>query len=174
MSTVVISDSGRLPRAGLCDLGDDSRPDRAGAGIADDAALWCFTYHSSVTAQLGLSMFGILVPRRADNWLFAAVVICGASCAAKDAHAQLIQQYFPADIPGYSPNFSASVVNRMDAQDQAEGVEVGDFVIRPELSETAGYDSNTLGTPNSGSTRLTPMPASAPIRIGGGMRSVPP
>jgi hypothetical protein len=99
-------------------------------------------------------MFGILAPRRADIWLFAAVVICGASCAVKDAHAQLIQQYFPADIPGYSPNFSASVVDRMEAQDQAEGVEVGDFVIRPELSETAGYDSNTLGTPNSGSTEI--------------------
>ena len=92
--------------------------------------------------------------KRAGNWLFAALVICGVSCAAKDADAQLIQQYFPADIPGYSPDFSASVVNRMDAQDQAEGVEVGDFVIRPEISETTGYDSNTLGTPNSGSSEI--------------------
>ncbi|HTJ89415.1 MAG TPA: outer membrane beta-barrel protein [Acidocella sp.] len=96
----------------------------------------------------------IFVLKRADNWLFAALVICGASCAARDAHAQLIQEYFPPDIPGYSPNFSASVVNCMDAQDQAEGVEVGDFVIRPEISETAGYDSNTLGTPNSGSSEI--------------------
>ena len=99
-------------------------------------------------------MRGSFAPKRAGNWLFTALVICGASCAAKDAHAQLIQQYFPADIPGYSPDFSASVVNRMNAQDQAEGVEVGDFVIRPEISETTGYNSNTLGTPNSGSSEV--------------------
>ena len=42
----------------------------------------------------------------------------------------------------------------MDDQDQAEGVEVGDFVIRPEISETTGYDLNTLGTPNSGSSEI--------------------
>jgi hypothetical protein len=91
---------------------------------------------------------------RADKLLITALVICGAGGAADDAHAQLIQQYFPADIPGYSANFSASVLNRMETQDQAEGVEVGDFVIRPEISETAGYDSNTLGTPNSGSSEI--------------------
>jgi len=96
----------------------------------------------------------IFVLKRVDNWLITTLVICGASCAAKNAHAQLIQQYFPADIPGYSPDFRASVVNRMDAEDQAEGVEVGDFVIRPEISETTGYDSNTLGTPDSGSSDI--------------------
>jgi hypothetical protein len=99
-------------------------------------------------------MRGNFAFKRTGNWLFAVLVIFGVSCAAKDADAQLIQQYFPADIPGYSPDFSASVVNRMDAQDQAEGAEVGDFVIRPELSETTGYDSNTLGTPNSGSSEI--------------------
>ena len=98
-----------------------------------------------------LAIFGT---RRNGNWLIVAIAIGGASCAAEDAHAQLIQQYFPADIPGYSPDFSASVVNRMDEHDQSEGVEVGDFVIRPEMSETTGYDSNTLGTPNSGSSEI--------------------
>jgi hypothetical protein len=97
---------------------------------------------------------GVFALRRADKWVIPALAICGACCAAEDAHAQLIQQYFPADIPGYAADFSASVVNRMDAQDQADGVEVGDFVIRPQLSETAGYDSNTLGTPNSGSSEI--------------------
>jgi hypothetical protein len=99
-------------------------------------------------------IFVIFGTQRSRHWLIVALVIGGANCAAEDAHAQLIQQYFPADIPGYSPNFSASVVNRMDEQDQAEGVEVGDFVIRSEMSETTGYDSNTLGTPNSGSSEI--------------------
>ena len=99
-------------------------------------------------------IFVIFGTQRSRHWLIVALVIGGANCAAEDAHAQLIQQYFPADIPGYSPNFSASVVNRMDEQDQAEGVEVGDFVIRSEMSETTRYDSNTLGTPNSGSSEI--------------------
>jgi hypothetical protein len=76
---------------------------------------------------------GIFTLKRASNMLITALAVCGATCAAEDAHAQLIQQYFPADIPGYSADFSSSVVNRMDAQDQAEGVEVGDFVIRPQM-----------------------------------------
>jgi hypothetical protein len=70
------------------------------------------------------------------------------------AQAQLIEQYFPSDIPGYTPDFSASVVNRMEMQDQSDGVEIGDFVIRPSINENAGYDSNTLGRSDSGSTEL--------------------
>jgi hypothetical protein len=72
-------------------------------------------------------------------------------CRADNARAQLIQQYFPTGIPGYSPDFSASVVSRMNTQNQTDGIEVGDFVIRPVLSESAGYNSNVLGAPNSGS-----------------------
>jgi hypothetical protein len=73
---------------------------------------------------------------------------------AQGAHAQLIQQYFPSDIPGYSPDLSSSVVVRMLNQDQSQGIEDGDFVIRPQISENTGYRSDILGTPNSGSSEL--------------------
>lgn len=70
------------------------------------------------------------------------------------AHAQLVRQYFPSDIPGYSPDFSASVVQRELQNSRAQGLEVDSFVIRPSLTEGSGYNSNTLGIPGSGSTEL--------------------
>jgi hypothetical protein len=73
---------------------------------------------------------------------------------AEMAKAELIEQYFPADMPGYSPDFTASVVNRQELQAQADGIEVGDYLISPFLSENTGYNSNTLASRNSGSGEL--------------------
>lgn len=88
--------------------------------------------------------------------------LCGALGGGKLAHAQLIEQYFPSDIPGYAPNLSSSVVVRMIGQDQSQGVEVGDFIIRPEISESGGYNSDILGTANSGSGALD---SAASVRV---------
>ena len=65
---------------------------------------------------------------------------------------QLIQQYFPADVPGYAPNFNASVANRLITQDLPVGINVGSFIVRPSATEGFGYNSNTLGLPGSGSS----------------------
>jgi hypothetical protein len=73
---------------------------------------------------------------------------------AHSAHAQLIQQYFPSDIPGYAPDFSSSVVVRLLNQNQSQGIETGDFTIRPQISESAGYKGDVLGTPNSSSSEI--------------------
>ncbi len=78
-------------------------------------------------------------------------------CAAGFAHsakAQLIKQYFPDDLPGYAPDFSESVLNRMYIQQTSPGVQLGDCIIRPELDENAGYDSDTLGKAGSASATL--------------------
>ena len=50
--------SGRLHRAGLCNLCYGSRPHCAWSGVEGDAALWCSTRRSFVTARRGLSMRG--------------------------------------------------------------------------------------------------------------------
>jgi hypothetical protein len=71
------------------------------------------------------------------------------------AHAQLVQEYFPGAIPGYQANLSGSVVNRIETMDDPTGVEVGDFVIRPEVSESAGYNSDLLGVANTASPSLS-------------------
>ena len=96
------------------------------------------------------------------RFLFAALFVFCASAAADPAHAQLVQQYFPADIPGYSGNFGASVVNRMMMLNQTNGIEVGDFIIRPVASENTGYNSNVLGVSGSGSAEAD---TSASIRV---------
>jgi len=75
-------------------------------------------------------------------------------CRAGAAQAQLIQQYFPTEIPGYSPDFGASVVSRLNTQNQTDGVEIGDFILRPLISESTGYNSNVLGAPDSGSSSI--------------------
>jgi hypothetical protein len=74
----------------------------------------------------------------------------------------LVQQYFPADIPGHAGNFGASVVNRMMMLNQTDGIAVGDFVIRPVVSENTGYNSNVLGVSESGSAEAE---TSASVRV---------
>jgi hypothetical protein len=54
------------------------------------------------------------------------------------------------------------VINRIETLDDPKGVEVGDFVIRPEVSEAAGYNSNLLGQPNTASPSLS---TSAGVKI---------
>jgi hypothetical protein len=91
------------------------------------------------------------------SFAFRLGVVFGGVClwfAADTAQANLIEEFFPSDIPGYQPDFSASVASRMEQQDLSDGVELGDFVIRPDLTESAGYDSNTLGQAKSGSAEI--------------------
>jgi hypothetical protein len=82
--------------------------------------------------------------------------------SAGRARAQLVDEYFPGQIPGYQANLSSSVTNRIETMDDPAGVEVGDFVIRPQASETVGYDSNLLGQPNTASPSLS---TSAGVKI---------
>jgi len=70
---------------------------------------------------------------------------------ASHAQAQMIQNEFPSDIPGYAPSLADSVVNRMLLEDQSQGVEFNSFLFRPSVSESDGYNSNALGAPGSGS-----------------------
>lgn len=83
--------------------------------------------------------------------LRSLLVITIAIGLAPCAHAQLIQNEFPSDIPGYAPTLSDSVVNRMLLEDEDQGVEFNSFLFRPSVSENDGYNSSTLGTPGSGS-----------------------
>jgi hypothetical protein len=75
--------------------------------------------------------------------------------SAGRAHAQLVDEYFPGQIPGYQANLSGSVINRIENLDSPTGVEVGDFVIRPEVSQSVGYNSNLLGQPGTASPSLS-------------------
>jgi hypothetical protein len=85
------------------------------------------------------------------------VWVCGAVFSvamAGKARAQLVDEYFPGAIPGYQANLGGSVVNRIESQGQPLGVAVGDFIIRPEVSVSGGYNSNVLGSPGTSSPEL--------------------
>lgn len=92
------------------------------------------------------------------------VAVCGGIVvlAPPAARAQLAQQYFPSDIPGYAPDFSASVRQRQAIPDVEHGFEAGSFVVRPSVGEGIGYNSSVLGTPDSGSPVLS---SDAAVRI---------
>ncbi|WP_395370495.1 outer membrane beta-barrel protein [Komagataeibacter diospyri] len=79
------------------------------------------------------------------------VVVLGIGLHAHGAHAQLIQQLFPSDIPGYSTDMTGSVVTRQMMGQQTDGIGLGSWLLRPSASENVGYNSNTLGIPGSGS-----------------------
>jgi hypothetical protein len=85
----------------------------------------------------------------------SSIVAVGLFLSTGQARAQLVDEYFPGQIPGYQANLSGSVINRIENLDDPKGVEVGDFVIRPEVSESGGYNSNLLGQPNTGSPSLS-------------------
>ncbi len=81
--------------------------------------------------------------------LATASALCATLGCAAPARAQLIQTLFPSDIPGYEPDLSDSVIQRMLDQDEETGVPVGSFLVHPNISETGGYQSEALGVPNS-------------------------
>ncbi|WP_246395684.1 outer membrane beta-barrel protein [Gluconacetobacter tumulisoli] len=74
---------------------------------------------------------------------------------ARSARAQLISQYFPVDLPGYTaPDQADTVTMRQLLQHQPAGIHVGSFIVRPSASFNAGYNTNTLATPHTQSAEL--------------------
>ena len=87
--------------------------------------------------------------------LAAAVTVAGAAVA----RAQSLDAYFPAGIPGYGTQQGVTVLSRQRPLYDEPGVRVGDFVIRPTLDESFGYNSNLLGisgTPGSFLVKTSP------------------
>jgi hypothetical protein len=62
------------------------------------------------------------------------------------AHAQYIETYLPTGVPGFDQSQGVEVLTRPRPLYEALGVREGDFIIRPSLDESFGYNSNLLGT----------------------------
>ncbi len=56
--------------------------------------------------------------------------------------------YFPQGIPGEAEQLGVTVRSRLRPDYDALGIREGAFMIRPELDEQAGYDSNVVGNVN--------------------------
>jgi len=75
----------------------------------------------------------------------------GAPCAllAQPAAAQVLDQYLPPNIPGYATELGVTVQSRLRPDYEPLGIRAGSVIIRPNMSESLGYNDNALGTTQS-------------------------
>ena len=66
---------------------------------------------------------------------------------ARPAHAQLFNGIIPAEIYGTADQPDVTVASRFHTGYDNGGVRVGDFIVRPRLTESVGYETNVLGLP---------------------------
>jgi hypothetical protein len=75
--------------------------------------------------------------------------------ASNGAWAQINQgDYFPSGVPGLAIEPGVTVRSRAHPEYDHRGVRVGSVLIRPELTESIGYDSNVLGTSEDSGSAL--------------------
>jgi hypothetical protein len=75
---------------------------------------------------------------------------------SRPGYGQLIDQYLPPGIPGYDTDLEVTVESRLRPAYEPPGVRVGNFIIRPEATESFGYNDNVTGVShgNAGSPEL--------------------
>lgn len=56
-----------------------------------------------------------------------------------------LDQYFQTGVPGYGTELGTTVLSRVRPEYDPLGIRVGDFIVRPEVDESAGYNSNIVG-----------------------------
>lgn len=61
------------------------------------------------------------------------------------ARAQYMPNYFPVGVPGFDQQLGVNVVTRLRPLYEQPGIHAGSFIIRPNLDESAGYNSNVFG-----------------------------
>ena len=77
----------------------------------------------------------------------AAVMLGSAGAArAQPVDRYLLDRYFPEGVPGYGAEQGVTVTSRTRPEYESDGVRAGSFIIRPQASESIGYNDNVLGT----------------------------
>lgn len=61
------------------------------------------------------------------------------------SYGQYLEAYFPRGVPGYGQELGVDVLSRLRPLYEEPGVRAGSFIIRPQLTEAIGYDSNPAG-----------------------------
>jgi hypothetical protein len=93
--------------------------------------------------------------------LQAALGLFGASYG--QASAQLIDRYFPANVPAYQEWAVSAAPQEADGAYGPLGVRVGGFTISPSLTEGVGYDSDPTGLSNGAGSAVIDDSASVVI-----------
>ena len=92
------------------------------------------------------------------------LVIASASALSPTvARAQLLQQYLPAGVPGYEADPVMAVVANGGPDYSSSGIRTGDFIVRPTIDETVGFDENPLGLPEQRSSAT--LESAAAVRL---------
>jgi hypothetical protein len=81
--------------------------------------------------------------RQALKFGVAPVLVLAA--LAPGARAQLLERYLPQSIGPYEADPVMAIMQQGGGDYRAQGVRVEDFVIRPNVTESAGYAQNPLG-----------------------------
>jgi hypothetical protein len=85
-------------------------------------------------------------PHYALGTISAAGLLAGAlGLCPNVARAQYVPNYFPTGVPGYDQELGVNVVTRLRPLYEEPGIRAGSFIIRPDLNESVGYNSNPLG-----------------------------
>lgn len=92
-------------------------------------------------------MAGCRVPHAGRNWRRLVPALLGMAGLCAPAHAQYIETYLPAAVPGFDRVQGVSVLSRLRPLYQSQGVRLGSFVLRGGIEEKLGYDTNVTGTP---------------------------
>lgn len=75
----------------------------------------------------------------------ATLLLLPLTARAQVPDSYMLDQYFAQGVPGYGQQMGTTVLSRARPEYDPLGIRVGDFVIRPELDESVGYNSNILG-----------------------------
>ena len=81
------------------------------------------------------------------------------------ARAQLVENIVLPNVPGYNNDPSITVLARPRPEYESLGVRVGEFIIRPNLSEGFGYNDNVLGNPGTGSSPTLMLDTAATLQV---------
>ncbi len=73
------------------------------------------------------------------------LALAALAAFAVHAGAQSLDGYLPEGVPGYDLQPGVTVRTRLRPGYEPAGIRAGGFVVRPEIAEAVGYDSNVLG-----------------------------
>lgn len=83
-------------------------------------------------------------------WL-PLVALCIGSVPAS---AQILENYIPTNLPGYDVSPGVTVISRARPLYDTPGIRLGEVIVRPQVSESFGYDSVPVAGLKSGSSLL--------------------
>jgi len=69
----------------------------------------------------------------------------------KTAQAQLLDRYFPANVPAYQDWGASATSSQIDLGYAPLGIRLGSFTINPSVDEAGGYETDPFGTGSGGS-----------------------